>query len=52
MEDHAEHEAQTATVNDIPMYDVEAIVARQLIVGQKRDISIAQLSVAHQRRLS
>ena len=51
-EDHAEHDAQTVTVNDIPMYDVEAIFARQLIVGQKRDISIAQPSVAHQRRLS
>ena len=52
MEDHAEHEAQTATVNDIPMYDVEASFARQLIVGQKRDFSIAQPSFAHQRRLS
>ena len=30
---------QTATVNDIPVYDVDAFSARQLIVGQKRDIS-------------
>ncbi len=43
---------KTATVNDIPVFDVDAVFARQLIVGQKRDISIAQPSVAHQRRLS
>ena len=51
-DDHAEHEAQTVTMYDIPMYDVGAIFARQLIVDQKRDISIAQPSVAHQRLLS
>ena len=39
---------KTATVNDIPVFDVDAVFARQLIVGQKRDISIAQPSVAHQ----
>ena len=51
-EAHGEHEAQTETVNDIPVYDVGEFFARQLIVGQKRGISIAQPSIAHQRRLS
>ena len=51
-EGHEEQKAQTATVNDIPVFDVYDCFARQLIVGQKREISIAQPSVAHQRRLS
>ena len=33
---------ETATVKDIAVYDVDAFFAPQLIVGQKRGISIAQ----------